>query len=147
LVFGARAAEAIVADALPLVTEDGSLKANAPLNRADLHLLEVHISHLQRSMWANAGLLRQAETMRQGQADLDEIETSIEHLQQRGKSGRRLSEAQAMVVVARAILRAAMAREESRGAHFRNDFPKRWDAQFQKHSVDRGGGIRFDAWD
>jgi L-aspartate oxidase len=33
------------------------------------------------------------------------------------------------------IVRSALAREESRGAHYRNDFSKRDDAHFQKHSV------------
>jgi succinate dehydrogenase/fumarate reductase flavoprotein subunit len=36
--------------------------------------------------------------------------------------------------VAHAILASALARTESRGAHFRNDFPRRDDANFLKHS-------------
>jgi aspartate oxidase len=37
----------------------------------------------------------------------------------------------------------ALARAESRGAHFRTDFPVRR-AEFQKHSViDRNAGVRF----
>jgi L-aspartate oxidase len=49
--------------------------------------------------------------------------------------------------VAHAILRSALARTESRGAHFRNDFPQRDDAQFRKHSVfSNTGKIRFEEW-
>jgi succinate dehydrogenase/fumarate reductase flavoprotein subunit len=33
-----------------------------------------------------------------------------------------------------------MAREESRGAHFRSDFPGRDDASFQKHSIYAANG-------
>jgi L-aspartate oxidase len=147
LVFGARAAEAIVADALPLVTVDGSTSAVEAFGAEDEIQIESLIAAIGQSMWANAGLLREASTMRVGQGDLDRISEELKRLGTDGKSSRRYVEALALADVARAILRAAMAREESRGAHFRNDFPKRDDAQFRKHSVDRGGVIRFDAWD
>jgi len=69
---------------------------------------------------------------------------------QRGRS-RRLAEGLALCVVARAILLAALERTESRGAHFRNDYPKRDDADFQKHSTVRRGAdgtwhVGFEAW-
>ena len=84
--------------------------------------------------------------MFQGQADLDEIASSLARLAQAGKTGRRLVEAQALTAVAQAILRAALARTESRGAHFRNDFSRRDDDNFRKHSVEREGQVRFEAW-
>ena len=146
LVFGARAAQAMLADDLPLKTAEAAVASAQPMDRADDALVEELIAKLQRSMWANAGLLRQEETMLQGQADLDEIASSLARLAQAGKSSRRLVEAQALVSVAQAILRAAMARTESRGAHFRNDFPKRDDDNFRKHSVERDGQVRFEAW-
>jgi L-aspartate oxidase len=37
------------------------------------------------------------------------------------------------------IARAALAREDSRGAHFRLDFPAK-SAEFEKHSVARADG-------
>ena len=42
-----------------------------------------------------------------------------------------------MLKIADAILRAGLLREESRGAHFRKDFPERDDSRFFKTSVAR----------
>jgi L-aspartate oxidase len=43
------------------------------------------------------------------------------------------------------ILRCALARQESRGAHFRTDFPMRDDAGFRKHSIVGRFAIRYEA--
>ena len=54
---------------------------------------------------------------------------------------RAAGEARNLYTVAELIVAAALGREESRGAHSRNDFPKR-DAD-AKHSVMRRGKLRF----
>jgi L-aspartate oxidase len=146
LVFGARAAQAMLADDLPLQSAETAASPSAPTDADDAKVIEELIANLQRSMWANAGLLRQEATMVQGQAELGEIASSLAQLAQTGKSSRRLVEAQGLTTVAQSILRAAMARTESRGAHFRNDYPQRNDREFQRHSVEHDGKIRFESW-
>jgi succinate dehydrogenase / fumarate reductase flavoprotein subunit len=46
-------------------------------------------------------------------------------------------ELQSLLDVAATIVASALARQESRGAHYRSDFPKRDDAQWLKHTVAR----------
>ena len=48
-------------------------------------------------------------------------------------------EVRGMVVVAEAIARSALRREESRGSHFRTDFPERDDRRFLHHTTVRRG--------
>ena len=49
-------------------------------------------------------------------------------------------ELQNMLCVARLMIHAALAREESRGCHFRADFPERDDAHWNCHTTFRRGG-------
>jgi len=147
LVFGARAAHAMLADALPLVEAESSAADLKPMAKADDYLVDVFITHLQRAMWAKAGLLRQESTLKEGLAAQAQIEVDLARFTQQAKGSRRLAEARAMSRVAHAILQTALARTESRGAHFRNDFPKRDDQNFRKHSVLKSDGrVIFERW-
>lgn len=147
LVFGARAAKAILADALPL---PGPVEAMEPLGATmagDASALEDRIADLQRSMWRNAGLLRDRPALEQGLSDVERCAESLEQMAEQGAGGRRLSEGRAMARVAQAIVRSAQARTESRGAHFRTDYPQHDDEHFRKHSIyRRGADIVFEAW-
>ena len=45
------------------------------------------------------------------------------------------------------MAKSALARQESRGSHYRSDFPYRDDDDFAKHSIVRKGqDVRFAAW-
>jgi L-aspartate oxidase len=146
LVFGARAARAMLADQLDLIEVGQSASVSSPMNPEDEAAIEALITRLQQSMWANAGLLREEGTLRQGQADLDAVDQGLAFFLQRQKTSRRLIEAGALATVARSVLNSALARTESRGAHFRNDYPVRDNGTFQKHSVDADGRVRFESW-
>ena len=56
---------------------------------------------------------------------------------------RRAHEAYNLCVTGLLVARSALAREESRGAHYRMDFPAHDDTKFQKHSIVKGDSIRF----
>jgi L-aspartate oxidase len=160
LVFGARAARAVLADNLPMPSIHDDKPAMPPLNEpegaestqtqsvsAQSDQVEDIIARLQRAMWAYAGLLRERSTMQQGLAEVHACAAALEPISSGPTLNRRTFEAKALCRVAEAILRSALARQESRGAHFRNDFPTRNDRDFQKHSIYRSEApITFEPW-
>jgi L-aspartate oxidase len=151
LVFGEHAAKAMLQDALPLTPIEAQACPCGPLDPEDHASLEASILELQRSMWAHAGLLRAESTLQIGLREYAECAVKIARVAAKNKPGRRLYEAQALCAVAESILHSALARTESRGAHYRNDYPERDDEHFRKHSIFRGEGtgesrIAFEVW-
>lgn len=84
---------------------------------------------VQRMMWDCAGIERDAGGLRRGIAELEgwRPTTSI--------PARESHECRQMAVLASLMLRAALERTESRGGHFRRDFPVRDDAEWKRQQV------------
>jgi len=149
LVFGARAARSMLSDSLPPAPPEPAFAVPVfkHLGVKEQKRVEDTVDALKSSMWANAGLLRDESSLQQGLAAHAACEAALAEIAATGRTSRRLSEARAICLVARAILVSALARTESRGAHFRSDHPRRDDANFLKHSViDREGRVRFESW-
>lgn len=147
LVFGARAAGSMLADDLPLISVESNPIPSLPLDASEAARIEDHMKSLQRAMWADGGLLRSESTLQRALAAQAECETGLACLAQQGKRSRSLFEAQSLASVARAILCSALARHESRGAHFRNDFPHHDDTRFLKHSsYSENNAVSFETW-
>jgi L-aspartate oxidase len=147
LVFGARAARTMA------VTERATANSEAPVElteatgASDDSAVHRLISQLQNAMWKFAGLLRDAASLRQGLEELARCQAELAQIAEQGSAGRALSEARSLCRVADAILRSALARTESRGAHFRSDYPRRDEQLFSRHSVlSRDGRIVFQQW-
>jgi L-aspartate oxidase len=135
LVFGALAAEAMQRTG----SRDQKIEKPAPTappTALDASAVETWIAQLRDVMWKDAGLLRDAAGLGHAQARLDSMMRSVP----RGFS-RRSVEARSLYTVACVIVASAMAREESRGAHYRNDFPQH-DA-IARHSIMDKGRLTF----
>jgi L-aspartate oxidase len=98
--------------------------------------VEGWIARLRAVMWRDAGLLRDAEGLRRAGAELERMKGTMP----RGMS-RRAIEARNLLTVAEVMVASALGREESRGAHYRLDFPGKWGEAL--HSVMERGRLRF----
>ena len=138
LVFGAETAAAMLAERKGK-REEGRGKATARGSVAewdDEAAVEGWIAELRGLMWRDAGLLRDAEGLRRAGAELDRMMRTMP----RGMT-RRAIEARNLFTVAGVMVESALGREESRGAHYRLDFPGKWERAV--HSVMERGRLRF----
>ncbi|MBN9617934.1 MAG: L-aspartate oxidase [Acidobacteriales bacterium 59-55] len=144
LVFGVLAAEAVIADGNERKVDGQRADGDLAVDRAASGgssvtgeaATERWIAELRSLMWKYAGLLRDAEGLRQAQRGLDALAVTMP----RGIF-RRALEARNLHVVAGLIVTSALGREESRGAHYRNDFPER--NTVARHSAMRAGELTF----
>jgi L-aspartate oxidase len=88
-------------------------------------------------MWRSAGLFRDGDGLRGAMAALDAAHLDLEnalaaHAITDLAGWRRAN----LLTVARLITRGAMRRQESRGAHFRSDFPAKDDLRWKTHVTD-----------
>ena len=86
-------------------------------------------------MWEDGGIMRTAEGLARAISAVHTIqqEASEGASKLAGKELFDLIELRSAVTVAGVILEAASMRRESRGAHFREDFPDQNDAEWQGH--------------
>ncbi len=105
---------------------------------------------LRKTMQAHCGVFRFADMLKQGVTKMGEIAERAKHTAIKDKS-RVFNTARVealeldnLVEVAVATMVSAEARTESRGAHARDDFPKRDDDKWLKHTLYFSEGQRLD---
>jgi L-aspartate oxidase len=87
-------------------------------------------------MWRNCGLLREAHGIDAAMTRLEAWHAVIRHAPDARLAERHFRGVRSIVSVGLLIARAALRRQESRGGHFRTDFPNRDDIKWQKHVSD-----------
>ena len=109
-------------------------------------------SELQETMDAHASVYRTEETLKQAEVDIAGLKARYVHV---GVADRGLRyntelleavELGFLLDLAEVMVVSAKARNESRGGHFREDFPHRDDVNFMRHTMayKDGGDIRLD---
>ena len=93
-------------------------------------------------------MMTQERQLRAKLKELRDREDAIQKLQELAPKvakphTRRAYEAANLQLAGTLVSRSALAREESRGAHYRIDYPDHDDKKFLKHSVVKGDTVRF----
>jgi L-aspartate oxidase len=140
LVFGARAGEAMASDHHPgrLSAEASFLPARPPAAGASVHSAALRAA-IQERCWESLGLERSGAGLSALTEWLDEARQASGHM----PAHRAAAETRNLVDVAWAMARSAAFRQESRGAHFRTDFPRPDDERFRGHTLLDGAGVRL----
>jgi L-aspartate oxidase len=100
--------------------------------------IEEVIGQIQDLMWNDVGIVRTRRGMQEAIYKLQELAPRVAN-----PRTRRAYEAANLHVAGLLVARSALAREESRGAHYRTDFPDHDDKKFLKHSVVKGEKVLF----
>jgi fumarate reductase flavoprotein subunit len=124
-------------------------RAEAPLRQRAGDLGAVREA-LYDCMWADVGILRTAASLQRGLQRLDELDAQLARTGV-ADSDRALHmgwhdwlNLKNLVDVSRVVALSALAREDSRGAHFREDFPDTGDLESSRYIVVRQRGDALD---
>jgi len=139
LVYGARAGKKM-RDELKAHPKRASGLPPAAYSNGPVSIpVDASVSELQELMWKNVGIVRTGSGLKEAIKRLGEIGEKVSR-----PHSRREFEARNLQIVGMLVARSALAREESRGAHYRTDYPDHNDAKFKKHSVVTTDKIRFE---
>jgi L-aspartate oxidase len=139
LVFGARAGKKM-RDELKMPAKPQGCPPAAAYSNGPLPVpVEPAITQIQELMWKQVGIVRTAQGMKQVIRGLEEMTAILSQ-----PRTRREYEARNLQIAGSLVARSALAREESRGAHYRTDYSDHNDVKFKKHSVVAGEKIRFE---
>jgi L-aspartate oxidase len=138
LVFGALAAQAMIGcpSCSTLPFHSPKLSASFAEGRTPDEQIERWVQDLRSNMWKYAGLLRDAQGLETMQRILEALAATMP----RGLS-RPAIEARNLHAIAGMIASSALARRESRGAHYRHDFPQH--ESVARHSVLQQDDLSF----
>jgi L-aspartate oxidase len=137
LVYGTRAGKAMrntEKTSSKLESQPLAAYSNGPVDIG----IEDLIGQIQDLMWSEAGIVRTRMGLQKAVKTLEEIAPRLAH-----PKTRRGHEASNLHLAASLVARSALAREESRGSHYRMEYPGHDDKKFLKHSVVRGDKVVF----
>jgi L-aspartate oxidase len=127
LVFGARAGEAAVTDGFSFQVSSFTSRPETLNLKPETQISTAVRKRVKRIMWERVGILRDRASLSRALQELETIAAGNLSISSRN-----------FVILAQLITRGAMWREESRGGHYRTDFPERRE-EFRVHSIQQLG--------
>ncbi|MEG5164066.1 succinate dehydrogenase/fumarate reductase flavoprotein subunit [Microcoleus sp. AT3-A2] len=145
-VTGATIAQFVQNRKLPAVDEqryitEAKEQIQALLERPGKYRINQIRQQYQDTMTEYCGVFRSADLMQEGLKKLEDLERQYEevYLDDKGKLWNteivEALELRSLIIVGKMILTSALNRQESRGAHSREDFTERDDGNFLKHTM------------
>jgi L-aspartate oxidase len=131
LVFGARAGRAMARceRARPDIGSEASAAGSGPGRSASV----VAEREVQALMWSHAGLFRDERGLQSALSTLEPLWSDLDvRIGRTGALDQATWRLMSIVTLGRLIVRAALRRTESRGAHYRTDFPERDDLHWKR---------------
>ena len=151
VVFGRLVAEKIIEDVANITPpDDGPAKAavtsvnariDGILRREGGERVVMIKDMMTDTMSSKFGIIRDEQNMQQGLGEIKKMQERISHVSPHNKERQlnqalvRFLELEGMLLLAEAVARGALAREESRGSHTRTDYPERDDRNFLRHTL------------
>ena len=114
------------------------------LNKSGKEKVSDLIASLKKTMWDNAGAVRDEAGLKQAISEIGTLQRSLDTVGvSNTKEWLQALRLDKMLTVSEMVVKSALVRKESRGAHYRSDYPEEKDPEWRCNIVVRRDGEKM----